>query len=79
MPRPDRKDILLRAAYDIIRKADLSRYVVSPTETEVFYDDAMCDGSCLMNDIAHELRIDDQAMPLEAPADHWTRKEVRNA
>lgn len=48
MIKPDRKVILLRAAFDMLRKCEDSPFVVSPMETVVFYDDADCDGSCLM-------------------------------
>ncbi len=32
----------------MLRKCEDSPFVVSPMETVVFYDDADCDGSCLM-------------------------------
>jgi hypothetical protein len=56
--RQDRRAILLRAAYDMLKKQADSRYVISPFETTVFYDDAECDGHCLMEDIAVELGIE---------------------
>lgn len=52
-----RKDILLRAAFDMLKKCNDSPTVISPMETTVFYDDADCDGLCLMKDIAIELGI----------------------
>jgi hypothetical protein len=55
----DRKDILLKAAYDMLKKCREAYYVISPMEVTVFYDDADCDGFCLMEDIAHELGLDD--------------------
>ena len=55
--KPDRKTILLKACYDMLQKCDQSQYVISPMETTVFYDDADCDGHCLMDDIAIELEI----------------------
>lgn len=61
----NRKDILLRAAYDILKKCDESCFVISPMEICVFYDDADCDGSCLMEDIAENLNIKEGTMPLE--------------
>lgn len=45
----DRKVILLRAAYALIRKCP------SAQETTVHYDEADCDGHCLMDDIKAEL------------------------
>lgn len=51
----DRKVTLLKAAYDMLKKCDESPFVISPMETTVFYDDADCDGSCLMEDIKFEL------------------------
>ncbi len=54
----DRKDILLRACYDMLKQCRDAHYVVSPMETTVFYDGADCDGSCLMEDIADVLDIE---------------------
>ena len=56
----DRKTILLRAAYDLLRQADKSHYVLNAMEILVHYDDADCDGFCLMEDIASELEIEDE-------------------
>jgi hypothetical protein len=53
----DRKIVLLKAAYDMLQKLGGSRYVVSPFETTVHYDEADCDGYCLMEDIAIELEL----------------------
>ena len=53
----DRKTILLRAAYDLLKQGHDSHYVISALETIVHYDDADCDGFCLMHDIADELGI----------------------
>lgn len=54
----DRKVILLKAALDLLQKQDRSSYVMNLLEETVFYDDADCDGSCLMDDIKTELGID---------------------
>lgn len=54
----DRKDILLRAAYDLLKQAKEAPYVLEATNIVVYYDDADCDGNCLMEDIACELGID---------------------
>jgi hypothetical protein len=55
----DRKEVLLRAAYDMLKKIRSAPYVISPFQTTVFYDEADCDGYCLMEDIAIELELDD--------------------
>lgn len=62
--KKDRKKILLRAAYDILKKCDDTPYVVSPIETIVYYDKAECDGAQLMEDIANELGLPEDAEPL---------------
>ena len=54
-----RKEILLKAAYDIMKKCSDSYFVISPNEATAFYDGAECDGQCLLQDIAIELGIDD--------------------
>jgi hypothetical protein len=51
----DRKITLLRACRDMLRKCNDSTYVVSPMEITVHYDEADCDGMCLLEDIEHEL------------------------
>lgn len=60
----NRKDVLLRAAYDLITKCSRSPYVLEAHYTTIYYDDADCDGSCLRDDIAMELGIDDDTDPL---------------
>ena len=55
----NRKEVLLRAAYDLLNKQNNSGYVLNMLETTTFYDDADCDGYCLMEDIAAELGIDE--------------------
>lgn len=66
-----RKDVLLKAAYDLLAQCYKSegqyahsgerykRYVPDPMATTVRYDDADCDGVCLLNDIAYELDLPD--------------------
>lgn len=54
----DRREILLKAAYDILKKCDEGPYVKNALEETAFYDEAECDGFCLMEDIASELDID---------------------
>lgn len=48
----DRKTVLLRAALELLKKCEEGPYVVHAPAVEVFYDDTMCDGACLANDIA---------------------------
>jgi hypothetical protein len=60
----NRKDILLRAAYDLLMRSDEPGYVQEAQAILVRYDDADCDGHCLMNDIAIELDIDDGTKPI---------------
>ena len=51
----DRKEVLLRACYAMLKKCRDAGYVISPMETTVFYDGADCDGYCLMDDIEIEI------------------------
>lgn len=53
----DRKVILLRAAYDLLKKCERSYYVLHAPNVTVTYDGAECDGSCLMSDIEDELGL----------------------
>ena len=64
-----RKEVLLRAAYDLLTKCDRSHYVLNANETPVFYDGVECDGSCLREDIAVELDIDGDTDPLPKEPD----------
>lgn len=59
MKKKDRKIVLLRAAYDLLKKSEESHFVKQATAIVVHYDDADCDGYCLMEDIALELGIED--------------------
>lgn len=47
----DRKITLLRATLDILKKVDESPYVINALETTAIWDDAECDGMCLMEEI----------------------------
>lgn len=53
----DRKTVLLKACYDMLKKCSEGLYATSPMEETVFYDGADCDGYCLMEDIKHELGL----------------------
>ena len=64
MKKQDRRDILLRAAYDILTRCDRSHYVLDANATMAFYDMANCDGSCLREDIAAQLEIEEDADPI---------------
>jgi hypothetical protein len=55
----NRKVVLLRATYDLLKKCEESPYVLNAIETTVFYDDAECDGMCLANEIANELGLEE--------------------
>ena len=56
----NRKVTLLRAAYDLLKKCEGSEYSLDPLTTTVFYDEADCDGYCLMDDIKAELGIEEE-------------------
>ena len=60
----DRKDILLRAAWDLLKRSTDDHFVRDATSIVTRYDDANCDGYCLMEDIANELELDDDAEPI---------------
>lgn len=55
----NRKDVLLRAAYDLLKRSTEDHCVREATAIEVRYDEADCDGYALMTDIASELELDD--------------------
>jgi hypothetical protein len=60
----NRKEILLRAAYDLLKRASQDHYVREATSIVTRFDDANCDGYCLMEDIAAELDLDDDTQPI---------------
>ncbi len=53
-----RKEVLLQACYDILIQCEESYYVEDALSLIAHYDDADCDGSCLLDDISMELGID---------------------
>jgi len=67
----DKKETLLRAAYDLLKRSTQTTFVEKATSIMTHYDDADCDGYCLMDDIASELELDPetQPIPLEAEPD----------
>ena len=60
----NRKETLLRAAYDLLKRSTQDIYVREATSILVRFDDANCDGYCLMEDIASELGLDDNEQPI---------------
>jgi hypothetical protein len=63
--RSKRKDVLLRAAYDLLMRSDQTGFVQEAKSILVRYDDADCDGNCLMDDIATELDLEEGTKPLK--------------
>ena len=59
MSGENRKDILLRATYDILKKCDEGPYVKDVFGETAIWDDAECDGKCLMEEIGEILGIDE--------------------
>jgi hypothetical protein len=51
----DRAVTLLQATLELLQKCDNSHYVLNVLAETVRYDDAECDGSCLMDDIKEYL------------------------
>lgn len=58
-----RKDVLLRAAYDLLTKLDRGE-ADEAMGGLIRYDEANCDGSCLRDDIAIELDIEPTKDPI---------------
>ena len=59
MENENRYKILLKAAYDLLKKQDGSYYVLNLLEEDVEYDGVVCDGYCLIEDIAEVLGIEE--------------------
>lgn len=51
----ERAVVLLKAAKELLSKQRNSYYVLNMLEETVYYDDAECDGSCLIDDIGYLL------------------------
>ena len=47
----ERAITLLKACKELLNKQNESAYVLNILETTVYYDEADCDGSCLLEDI----------------------------
>lgn len=52
LPGQDRRDVLLKAALELLKKAHSGPCVNDILTETVFYDGVDCDGACLANDIA---------------------------
>ena len=59
MEQEDRKTVLLKAAYELLKKCNEGPYVKNVLAETVFYDGVDCDGWCLANDIAAELDLEE--------------------
>lgn len=55
--KEDRGETLLRACLDLLKKQEESAVILNLLETIVFYDEAECDGRCLMEDIENYLEV----------------------
>lgn len=55
----DRAPILLKAAYDLLQKQDRSHYVLNLLTETAHWDEADCDGHCLMGEIKDLLGLDE--------------------
>lgn len=55
MSEEDRAITLLRATLEILRKCANSNYVLDVLGETAYYDEAECDGYCLMEDIRNYL------------------------
>lgn len=49
----DRARTLLKAAGTLLKKQENSNYVLNLLAETVYYDEAECDGSCLLDDIRY--------------------------
>jgi hypothetical protein len=46
-----RAETLLKAAHELLQKCDEGPFVLNALEETIYYDDAECDGTCLLEDI----------------------------
>lgn len=58
------KDVLLRAAYDILTRCHRSCTVLDPGMVTAYWDGAACDGGCLREEIASVLGIEENEDPI---------------
>lgn len=54
----ERMEILLKAAYDLLKKQEDSNEVLDILSTTAIWDEAHCDGDCLLAEISEILGID---------------------
>lgn len=47
----ERSNTLLKATYELLKKQESNTYVLNLLSETIYYDEAECDGSCLMYDI----------------------------
>lgn len=55
----DRKEVLLKACYDLLMIQAESGYVLNLLDETVHYDDTDVDGNCLLEDIRNELGLEE--------------------
>lgn len=56
----ERAEILLKAAYNILKQCEDSFYVLNVLGVTAEWDGVECDGACLLNDINDLLEIDEE-------------------
>jgi hypothetical protein len=58
-----RAKVLLKATHDILQKSANNHYVEEVLAMTVHYDDAECDGACLMDDIGGWFDMGGEPLP----------------
>jgi len=53
----DRRDLLLRKCVELLGRQDNSSIILNLLCETIYYDDAECDGFCLMEDIKDLLNL----------------------
>lgn len=56
----DRKTLLLTKCYELLKRQEDSEYVLNLLDEIVFYDNAECDGICLIDDIGKLLDLKEE-------------------
>ena len=75
----ERAKTLLKATTDLLEKQEGNYYVLNLLEETVFYDGAVCRGSCLKNDIGHwfdELEEQTKTKPRETEEEKMSIAEA---
>lgn len=70
----ERKTYLLKACFNLLNKQLQSYYVLNLLSETINYDDAECDGNCLMEDIAAILWEENPSIENEEVLDDPTTK-----